>query len=639
MSDIVPPFFVEQRLTADKILAAFDASNRQALLRAQMQSGKTGIFLYVAFHMLHTQKVKRVVILCGSNETELHTQLMASRNERLKAFVASLVGYPEYLKDAVSALLRERVEVYKSSDLHAIPAITTDTLMIWDESHFAQSKECLPFQFLTRCGLRVSGNATSDAMWATKRSYFLSVSATPFAEFSDAAHEDYKASVTRTIINHVPSPLYRGVNYYSERGLIRKSYSLKTNPQDFTALLAERAGQPKYALVRSRNLDVVRSCCAGAGVAFKEYHSGGKDIVDLDSLKTAPDCFTVIGIKGMCRMGKVVPSAHISFAFEEAKSSKADCVLQSFLGRLCGHGPFPAEDPLLFVAESFLKKSPKTGWSDLDRYLMFAAGEAVLPKSGSCMAKGPAVSGRFVLPPVFVPVMDEDEDDFGEASNLGAMTDAQKRTACTRLALRYVEENPYEDEVQQEEVLRLLEEGGCLGARGFNAKSYDDIRARLVDCHTAGKRFDDDWRAGESFHAYWKEDGSGFYLVGKTEFATRETELACKGAVAPTTGKEAFSAKHDVIVTAAGGAGGAGGSSAAAAGASLMIVKRPEDLVLPKTPGLYTVFVHKSLCSRVKDWPVTKGRGGRNWPRGEVGRDEFERFLVLIEIRMTVMAY
>jgi len=633
MSDIVAPFFVEQRLTADKILAAYEASNRQVLLRAQMQSGKTGIFLYVAFQMLHLEKVKRVVILCGSNETELYKQLVSSKNDRVQAFVATLVGFPSYMKDAVAALLRERVEVYKSSDLHAIPVITADTLMIWDESHFAQSKECLPFQFITRCGLRVSGNATSDAMWAIKKSYFLSVSATPFAEYSDAEHEDYKASTTRNIINHVPSPLYRGVKYYSDRNLIRKSYALKANPQAFTALLAERAGQPKYALVRSRNLEIVRACCLGAGVAFKEYHSGGKDIVDLESLKAAPDAFTVIGIKGMCRMGKVVPSAHISFTFEEAKTSKADCVLQSFLGRLCGHGPFPAEDPLLFVAESFLAKSPKTGWSDLDRYLMFAAGEAVLPKSGSCLAKGPAVSGRFALPPVFVPVTDEDEEDYGDASTFAAMTNEQRRTACTQMALRYVEEHPYEDEIQQEEVLHLLSEGGHLGARGFNAASYDDVRARLVHCYAAGKRFDDDWKAGESFHAYWNKDG--FYLVGKTENATRETELACKGAIASTTGKEAFSPKHDVIVPM----GGAGGSTSAAT-ADLIIARRAEELVLPKTPGLYTVFVHKSLCGLLRDWPVTKGRGGRNWPRrGETWRDEFERFLILIEIRVTVMTY
>jgi hypothetical protein len=185
--------------------------------------------------------------------------------------------------------------------------------------------------------------------------------------------------------------------------------------------------------------------------------------------------------------------------------------------------------------------------------------------------------------------------------------------------------------VQQEEVLQLLDAGKCLGARGFNAVSYNSIRSKLVDCHEKGKRFDDDWRAGESFHAYWKDNG--FYLVGKTEHATEETELACKGAIVPTTGKEAFSSKHDIL--AATGAV----STEVAASAGMIIARRPEDLVLPSTPGFYTVFVKKSLRSHMKDWPVKTGRGGKNWPRGELGREEFERFLVLIEIRVTVIPY
>ena len=185
--------------------------------------------------------------------------------------------------------------------------------------------------------------------------------------------------------------------------------------------------------------------------------------------------------------------------------------------------------------------------------------------------------------------------------------------------------------MQQEEVLQLLDAGKCLGARGFNAVSYNSIRSKLVDCHEKGKRFDDDWRAGESFHAYWKDNG--FYLVGKTEHATEETELACKGAIVPTTGKEAFSSKHDIL--AATGAV----STEVAASAGMIIARRPEDLVLPSTPGFYTVFVKKSLRSHMKDWPVKTGRGGKNWPRGELGREEFERFLVLIEIRVTVIPY
>jgi len=552
--DLIKPYFKEQVLTASKILYAFiEHSVRLVLLRAQMQSGKTGIFLRVAFYMLHTNRVKRVVIVCGSNDNELHAQLVDSRNDRLLAYMEEQTELTVHIREREISFLRERVEVYKSNDFHKIPLIGKDTLLIWDESHYAQGEDNLPFQYLKRSGLPISGSEASEAAWSAKNSYYLSVSATPFAQFADAKKEEYEIGKIRTIITHVPSADYRGVKYYSDRGLIRPSFTIKTTPEKFTALLAERAGQRKYALVRSNNLEIIRECCAGAGVAFKEYHRNVKKIKDLDELKNAPEQFTVIGIKGMCRMGKVVPSQHISFAFEDTKKSNSDAVLQSFLGRLCGHGPYPAEDPIIFVPPSFLKPD-KTMGSDLERYLQFVAGEDVLPKDFSCSKKGPAVSGRFVLPPIFVSVKDADEEEFGEASALASMTDAQRRSFCVPKARSYIEKNPYKDSLQQAEVLdRLIDSAACVGIHDPDSISYKGLHDKLKEYHATGKRFDDSWRPGQPFKIYWTAEG--FYLVGQTETAEKATELICKGAIPATTSREVYSTKHDAVIVM-GGAGG-----------------------------------------------------------------------------------
>ncbi len=67
--------YEEQEKTAHKILAAFEDGHRQVLLNAMMQSGKTGAFLWAAFELLVERKIDNIVVICGSNENELHTQL------------------------------------------------------------------------------------------------------------------------------------------------------------------------------------------------------------------------------------------------------------------------------------------------------------------------------------------------------------------------------------------------------------------------------------------------------------------------------------------------------------------------------------------------------------------------------------
>ena len=64
--------FPNQKKAGKDILEAFDRKP-YVLFSAQMQSGKTGTFIYVAKKMLKT-KVKHVVIFSGNRETLLKQQ-------------------------------------------------------------------------------------------------------------------------------------------------------------------------------------------------------------------------------------------------------------------------------------------------------------------------------------------------------------------------------------------------------------------------------------------------------------------------------------------------------------------------------------------------------------------------------------
>ena len=659
----------EQFKTASEILANFDAGGRQVLLAAQMQSGKTGIFLTLAVMMLMSGRVKRVVIICGSNETELHMQLLKSCGEVTAKYAASQGAEQE----AVAARLRDVIEAYKSTGatgLRAAGRIDRETLVIWDESHFAQKTSNLPFKFLQESGLSVSGTERSDELWAAKRSYFLSVSATPFAEYSDSYNPEYLARMCRSIVRHVPSPLYRGVAYYAGKSAIKPAFSVRDRAEDFQALVSSFAAEKKYALVRSRNLNIVKACCEAAGVEYKEYTSKSKELADIDTLAVAPERFTVIGLKGMCRMGKVVPKRYMAFVYEESKQANTDCILQSFLGRMCGHNteqdPFPEVPTQIYVPECFLKVSKRFGISEMERYLRFTQGEIIMPTKASCLGPKPKTSGRFTLQARWVPFsmfeddadVDDPEDDLAKVKvacardrvmkdgmiiiKKGARLADDEQESYIRLALTYLADNEYPDEVQHEFATGVLGRAESTTFVEFPVfTSYalghqDDLKSAAA----AGERFEDSFKDGrkpedeedpvadeaEPVLKYFKfyRCVDGFYITGFTDDASPETERDAKAHVVKTTGKEVWNPATDAIMPQ-----------------TLSIIHTAADLIeqiqlLPVT-AQRTLYIHKSLARDDDvaglvaqiERKAAGGKGGKNWPKSETAnKADYKRFVL-----------
>lgn len=628
-------FYETQTVTATKILDAFAANKRQVLLSAQMQSGKSGVFLFVACRMLTDRIVGRVVIICGSNETELHKQMNSNWNRAVRKFVVMIGLRGDDAEDKITAL-SGRVQIIKSTGADGLARaelIKENTLLIWDESHFAQKTDNLPYKFIQDSELSVSGTAASDAKWQSKNCYFLSVSATPFAEFCDTHNKEFVKMVTRTVVYHEPdAEHYRGVKFYKENGVIRSSFSLKTEGLRFRTILRRFAESSKYALVRSRNLTELKALCEAEGVRFQEYTSTRADLSGIDELDRAPISFTVIGLKGMCRMGKEVPKRNIAFVFEEAKASKSDCILQSFLGRMCGHGPWGAAIPEIYVPASFTSPHPKYHYSEVERYIRFTDGEIIAPAKADCIGKMAGKSGKLTLEVKRIP-LGEDPENYEEADAVRDARGSERRDRFIAAAMHHIVGDPYSDPIQQEDVLDRLA-ASAVEVHDMNAASYDYVRDAdkgLIATLAKGDRWDDHWNDGKNFKFYY--NGTELYLVGHTEDASDETKKECRNAIVPTTAKEAFSPLSDNRVAQI-----------------LNIVHNDAELTGLKerltTAGEHTLFVHKSLVSNpfiqfiLKN--ARKGKGGKNWPRSEKAvRTDFERIvlLVTIEIKVTISAF
>ena len=613
----------EQFNAAQEILGKFSANKRQVMLLAQMQAGKTGIFLFAALSMLRMRTIKNVIILCGSNENELHDQLVADCAKMVRKF--QMAG--------------AAVTIYKSSDLKNTLNIGSDTLVIWDESHYAQGIQNRPFKLLQRSGLLVGGTAVSDAKWAEKNCYFLSVSATPFAEFSDSLHKDFVDSITRTIVRAEPGADYRGVEYFQTHNMIKNSYSIKECKAEFITLLNSFKGERKYALVRSRNLALVRQCAAEVGIAYKSYTSASKELLNLDALSVAPPLFTIIGLAGMCRMGKVVPKENIAFVFEEAKTSKSDTLLQSLLGRLCGYYNTPllkACKPLIFLPAEFSKVEETTKLSEIERYIRNTHGEIIIPAKAAYIAENSSATDKFLLEkPVWITLDDEDPEEDDDGEWLPPSWEEDREDFVARKMLAHFTATPLSDPIQQAEVLaRLRSDTPSISFHWLKRTTYTEKGhvARLMTSLNNGKRYHDPEWQGNHFKCFFQEDGdfhddtpqmNGFFFVGWTEDASEETQYDCQGRIVPTTGRECWNPKHTETTEA-----------------PFAIINSAGDLKALK-PGQQVLFIKKSLMSLplVKSLKADKlkGKGGKYWTKDMKGnKADYERFIIKITVEITV---
>ena len=100
------------------------------------------------------------------------------------------------------------------------------------------------------------------------------------------------------------------------------------------------------------------------GWVVKQCDSSCKSNINMSDLVDAPqDANTIVVIKGKCRMGEVVAKTHLAFGVETSVNANTDTMLQSILGRLCGHNP--NRSVKIYIPDKITKSG------ELQRYLKF----------------------------------------------------------------------------------------------------------------------------------------------------------------------------------------------------------------------------------------------------------------------------
>lgn len=326
------PFYPNAIQSAEDLLTGIRNGTSYQVLVADMQSGKSGTFMLTAIRALMERLVDHVLIMTGNRDCELKQQCIQNKEDYIETYLYSdSKGHSTPLTDAYHSYLEKRIQIAWGQDLCKY-TVEPKTLIIWEESHSAQSIDNHPDKFFKRNGISVNGDPISRSI------YVISVSATPFSELSDVIC----MSQTKQIVRLQPGDTYRGLRWYNENGLI--TYM---DPADIVdtmeTAIRELSTQTTlgWGIIRGTSAYKAHAeaLCIQYGVDFilhsQEYRGLGSE--SFDALMEPPPNPTVVFVKGFCRMGKEIPKRHISFVFESSLSPFSDTIFQALPGRVCGY--------------------------------------------------------------------------------------------------------------------------------------------------------------------------------------------------------------------------------------------------------------------------------------------------------------
>jgi hypothetical protein len=366
----------QQMKTGKEIVETYTETQvRYVVLTAQMQSGKTTTYYFVAAEMFRLQKIKHIIIFSGNAEKELRDQVQTSFNNQFirfyERYLAEFLGMNDDSIDDLIDEIRQHHTIIWGGELNKFRNDYVDTIIVWEESHFAQNSGMRPDKFLIAAGIPVNGEALT---LESRNNYFLSVSATPFSEVSDIKHLDQFKRIVR---------LEPGEGYYSVEQMLLNNLIIGFDDWKLCLrdVLSQRAETPKFALLRLRDNNAgsqqleVQQIAERFGWKVKLYDSSPESDIKLltHELRIAPTQNTIIILKGMCRMGKEVNKTHMSFVMETSAFSKTDVVLQGLMGRMCGY--HNCHNIRIFLNNRIIKDDA----DELRRYVMWTKGDSIIP--------------------------------------------------------------------------------------------------------------------------------------------------------------------------------------------------------------------------------------------------------------------
>ena len=403
-------FSNEQIEAGKKIIKCFieDPNGiRWVVLLAQMQSGKTDTFLFVCCELIRIGKVENAVIFSGNSETDLKTQLITKVQGQDSEFYNK---YSLYLEDNEQLNTRQRqpiiekikqnISVIWGTELNKTNKIEySKTLFVWEEAHYAQTMNQCPDKFLDKIGISANGD---KIVLQEKDNYVLSVSATPFSEYSDIYHFEQ----CKKIIYMQPGAGYNSVQTILESGKLKPFSNIETG---LVTALSTPYDSTKYALVRITNKNenavkkIISQFPSWKQVIYDSLGDSKTRDIGIETWKqmnNVPEQNTVILLRGKCRMGKNLEKKHIAFVMETVKSANTDTILQGLLGRVCGYSE--GSDKIDVYLHNKIIKS-----NEIERYISLVNGESIIPSKATNIAKTTIYKTKYPIIPFKVPFKDD----------------------------------------------------------------------------------------------------------------------------------------------------------------------------------------------------------------------------------------
>lgn len=350
-------FHPQQIEMAENIIKAFqdDDKGRYALLLAQMQSGKSGTYLLTSLLMFALKLVDKVYVICGSRDTALRAQTVKNTENAISEFkyiihdlISKDASNKEYYIDILKSL-DDFIDVVFNQDLKKrIKKLNNRTLIVNDESHYAQAKFNKPYKdFWKKHGLNkcICGDMS---VLKEKDLYVLNVSATPFAEFiqnervklgMDSDSESDVSLEKKQVFIMKPAPSYMGVKDFHDKGLIKYIERKDRDFRNFAEVIDNEKFKKKYMIVRLVNtmdqMELIETIARSLEYDCIDIFQDSKH--DFGIFNKEPENNTIVAICGKCRMGQDFCKDYVGLVYEPSINVKTDTCLQGLLGRMCGY--------------------------------------------------------------------------------------------------------------------------------------------------------------------------------------------------------------------------------------------------------------------------------------------------------------
>ena len=327
---------------------------RWIILCAQMQSGKTNCYQLLMFKLLLAKKVDGCIIICGFSDKQLISKTKELERNKLKGYLQKKCNYTH--EEACKFLddIEKKIKVLKPSELKNNKKRFENTLFIWEESHYAQDSNNIPAKFLKRQGISANGDIIS-----LNNNYFLSVSATPYAEKVDFLREKHH----KKIVKLTPGKNYRGVDYYNRNDKIIIMEENVIN--QFESLIIDNQNNSSYSIIRiskKEKLNEYIEVLQKYGIDYILHDQNDKNNIN-KYLKKKPPKLKVIFVINKLRMGEVIIKDYLNFLMETSNDPNTDTILQSFIGRVCGYN-ITNDDIKIYLPNRF-------DADELERYISF----------------------------------------------------------------------------------------------------------------------------------------------------------------------------------------------------------------------------------------------------------------------------